>query len=171
MASSYAQEKMDNFILEVPTYLNLRLGAGSRVLYPRSLLRTTADGKLLRSLSLVLLPVGRSSGSTEHSLGAPAVMLWVLMGWLSQHEAIPAFPQSSNIPLCWIYSQCTHAACAWPGSNPGLSISSAAGSCPIPGWASELCLQYTQEQRYHKDKTPLQFLLRSLAVKCMRTAI
>lgn len=68
MASSYAQEKMDNFILEAPTYWNLRLGAGSRVLYPCSLLRTTADGKLLRSLSLVLLTVGRSSGSTKHSL-------------------------------------------------------------------------------------------------------
>lgn len=58
VVSSYAQEKMDDFMLEPPPYLNLRLGTGRRVSYPLSLLRTTAVGKLLRSLSLMLFVAG-----------------------------------------------------------------------------------------------------------------
>lgn len=42
----------------MPKCLNLRLGPGTRVLYPLSLLRTNAVRKLLSSLSLVLLVVG-----------------------------------------------------------------------------------------------------------------
>lgn len=49
---------MDDFILDAPTYLNLRLGTGSGVLCPLSLLRTTAVGKLLKSRSLVLFVAG-----------------------------------------------------------------------------------------------------------------
>lgn len=56
--SSYAQEKMDDFMLEAPPYLNLRLGTGTRVSYPLFLLRTTALGKLPRSVSLVLFVAG-----------------------------------------------------------------------------------------------------------------
>ena len=58
VVSSYAREKIHDTIPEAPTSLNLGLGTGSRVLYPLSLLRSTAVGKLLRSLCLVLFVAG-----------------------------------------------------------------------------------------------------------------
>lgn len=108
-------------ILEVPAYLNLRLGTGNRVLYSLFWLRTSweaAEVPLPCAFCCWLFTVVRSSGITKHSLHALAVMLWVQIR-LSQHEAVPAFPLSGNIPLCWIFSWSIYYSCTWPGSNPG----------------------------------------------------
>lgn len=78
VVSFYAQVKMD-FILEVPTYLNLRLGTGSRVLYfllaENCCSREPTEVSRSCAFCAWLLTVGRSSGSTKHSLQPPAVML------------------------------------------------------------------------------------------------
>lgn len=128
------------FILEAPTYLNLRLGTGSRVLYLLSLLRTAAVGKWLRSLSFVLfygwlLPVGPSSGSTKHSSRAPAMMCLSADGIkpTRSHPCLP--PCAESVPSASMLS-------LWCGLGQALANAAPAllGASLIPRRASALCL-------------------------------
>jgi len=91
---SHFQEKMDDFVMKAPTYLNLRLGIGSRVLYPLSLLRTTAVGKLLRSFSLVLF---MADFLVHVGVVAPLSTACKLVKPMRSH---PCLPSKWQHPLC-----------------------------------------------------------------------